>query len=82
MANEKQIRRLIDAALAYVDKAELQQSREAAKTKALQDAANLARAGNMQAAHELAGKTMNSIQLIDFTDVLNELIKATKPFKK
>jgi len=80
--NDKNIQRLIQAAVVYAELAERHLLAEEKKTKILQEAANLARAGDMKAARNKQREADSSPVIFDYTDVHKDLIRAVKPFRK
>lgn len=81
---DKKIQNLIDAAIAYAEIAERHLKHEEWKTEVLQEAANLARRGQMHEAKLLKSQvdSHSGVIVFDYTDVHKDLIKAVKPFRK
>lgn len=80
--NEKHITRLIAAALAYARIAEAHRDHQEHRTKAMQEAANLARKGQQKEANQiLSSLQLGATSVFDYADVHDDLIRAVKPFR-
>lgn len=79
----KKTMRLVLAAIAYAELSERHMAKEEWRTRTLQEAANLARAGDTARARQKEMEVqLTTTQVYDYTDVSKELIAAVKPWRK
>ena len=79
----KKIQRVLKAAIAYSELSERHMAKEEWRTRTLQEAANLAREGDMAGAKQKEGEVrLTCTQIFDYTDVSKELIKSVRPWRR
>ena len=81
--SDRNIKRLVKAAVAYAEVADRHMCHEEWMTRTLQEAANLARAGDVAGAKRMQQQVnLKCTEVFDYTDVHKDMIKAVKPFRR
>ena len=78
---DKKIDRLIEASISFAEFYEKHCAYEEAKTKKLQEAANLQRQGRGNEAWNIVRKVDSEPRVFDYSKVNKEMVNAVKPFR-